>query len=196
MSYPKHYTVGFITFNSVYNVRMSVTLSHPRDFERAYDEHGRSVYAAALRILGSPAQAQDVTQDVFLRLWRKPESFDARRGGLGPYLRLMARSRALDLWREGQAAGRMTDRMVLAAIEPEPVDAPAPEAERNEDRAGVRAALRRLPQAQREALVLAYWGGLTADEIARRSQVPLGTAKSRIRLGLARLRQECGPLAA
>ena len=87
-------------------LRMSATLSDPRDFERAYDEHGRSVYAAALRILGSPAQAQDVTQDVFLRLWRKPESFDARRGGLGPYLRLMARSRALDLWREGQAAGR------------------------------------------------------------------------------------------
>jgi RNA polymerase sigma-70 factor, ECF subfamily len=191
-----HYTRGFITFNTVYNVRMPVTLTDPREFERAYDEHGRSVYAAALRILGSPAQAQDVTQDVFLRLWRKPESFDARRGGLGPYLRLMARSRALDLWREGQAAGRMTDRMVFAAIEPEPVDAPAPETERNEDRAGVRAALRRLPHAQREALVLAYWGGMTADEIARRSQVPLGTAKSRIRLGLARLRQECGPLAA
>jgi len=175
---------------------MPATLTDPREFERAYDDHGRSVYAAALRILGSPALAQDVTQDVFLRLWRKPESFDARRGGLGPYLRLMARSRALDLWREGQAAGRMTDRMVFAAIEPEPVDAPAPEAERNEDRAGVRAALRRLPHAQREALVLAYWGGLTADEIARRSKVPLGTAKSRIRLGLARLRQECGPLAA
>ena len=191
-----HYTRGFITFNTVYNVRMPVTLTDPREFERAYDEHGRSVYAAALRILGSPAQAQDVTQDVFLRLWRKPESFDARRGGLGPYLRLMARSRALDLWREGQAAGRMTDRMVFAAIEPEPVDAPEPETERNEDRAGVRAALRRLPHAQREALVLAYWGGMTADEIARRSQVPLGTAKSRIRLGLARLRQECGPLAA
>ncbi len=190
------YTRGFITFNTVYNVRMPATLTEPREFERAYEDHGRSVYAAALRILGSPALAQDVTQDVFLRLWRKPESFDARRGGLGPYLRLMARSRALDLWREGQAAGRMTDRMVFAAIEPEPVDAPAPEAERNEDRASVRAALRRLPPVQREALVLAYWGGLTADEIARRSQVPLGTAKSRIRLGLARLRQECAPLAA
>ena len=190
------YTRGFITFNTVYNVRMPVTLTDPREFERAYDEHGRSVYAAALRILGSPAQAQDVTQDVFLRLWRKPESFDARRGGLGPYLRLMARSRALDLWREGQAAGRMTDRMVFAAIEPEPVDAPAPEAERNEDRAGVRAALRRLPHAQREALVLAYWGGMTADEIARREHVPLGTAKSRIRLGMQKLRQECPALAA
>ena len=56
----------------------------------------------------------------------------------------------------------------------------------------MRAALRRLPPAQREALVLAYWGGMTADEIARRSHVPLGTAKSRIRLGLAQLREECG----
>ena len=56
----------------------------------------------------------------------------------------------------------------------------------------MRAALRALPTAQREALVLAYWGGMTADEIARRSHVPLGTAKSRIRLGLARLREECG----
>ena len=186
------------TFNGAYNERMSAPpLTDPREFERAYDEHGRSVYATALRILGNPAQAQDVAQDVFLRLWRRPQAYDARRGGLGPYLRLMARSRALDLWREGQAAGRMTDRLVVATDpEPEQTDAPVPSAERNEERAGVRAALRSLPQAQREALVLAYWGGMTADEIARRSDVPLGTAKSRIRLGLARLRQECGPLAA
>ena len=67
-----------------------------------------------------------------------------------------------------------------------------PAAERDEARDTVRAALRTLPPAQREALVLAYWGGMTADEIARRSHVPLGTAKSRIRLGLARLREECG----
>ena len=74
-------------------------------FSRVYDDHARSVHGAALRILGDPAQAQDVTQDVFLRLWRRPR-FDARRGELGSYLRLMARSRALDLCREGQAAGR------------------------------------------------------------------------------------------
>jgi RNA polymerase sigma-70 factor (ECF subfamily) len=65
-------------------------------------------------------------------------------------------------------------------------------AERGAEREAVRAALRQLPTAQREALVLAYWGGLTADQIARRSDVPLGTAKSRIRLGLAKLRDECG----
>jgi RNA polymerase sigma-70 factor (ECF subfamily) len=167
-------------------------LEDPQAFARLYDEHARGVYAAALKILGDPAQAQDVTQDVFLRLWRRPGSYDARRGQLGPYLRLMARSRALDLWREGQAAGRMGDRLrVVASVAEERVEeAPAPAAERDETRGLVRNALRSLPEAQREAIVLAYWGGMTADEIARRARVPLGTAKSRIRLGLARLREE------
>ena len=172
---------------------MAASLNDPRAFERVYDEHGRGVYAAALRILGNPAQAQDVAQDVFLRLWRRPESFDARRGELGSYLRLMARSRALDLWREGQAAGRASDRfaLVVGMGEGRVEEAPGPSAERDEARATVRMALHKLPEAQREALVLAYWGGMTADEIARRSHVPLGTAKSRIRLGLAKLREEC-----
>ena len=172
---------------------MAAQLSDPNEFEQIYDQHGRGVYAAALRILGSPVQAQDVTQDVFLRLWRRPAAFDARRGELGSYLRLMARSRALDLWREAQAAGRMSDRLeIVAGAAESPVDeAPAPALEREESRASVRSALHKLPPAQREALVLAYWGGMTADEIARRSQVPLGTAKSRIRLGLARMRREC-----
>ena len=176
---------------------MTNGLGDPRGFAKAYDEHSRGVYSAALRILGDPAQAQDVTQDVFLRLWRRPERYDAARGDLGAYLRLMARSRALDLWREGQAAGRMSDRLKVVVEHREaPVDGvPAPAAERREARSGVRAALERLPRAQREALVLAYWGGLTADEIARRSHVPLGTAKSRIRLGLARLRDEYGATA-
>jgi RNA polymerase sigma-70 factor, ECF subfamily len=167
-------------------------LSDPVTFARAYDEHARGVYGSALRILNDPARAQDVTQDVFLRLWRRPRRFDAGRGELGAYLRLMARSRALDLWREGQAAGRARDRLELVVADDEPrvEDRPAAMAERGEERDAVRAALRRLPEAQREALVLAYWGGLTADEIARRAGVPLGTAKSRIRLGLAKLRGE------
>ena len=175
---------------------MSANLSDPQVFQRVYDEQSRGVYAAAFRILGNAAQAQDVAQDVFLRVWRKPQAFDARRGELGSYLRLMARSRALDLWREGQAAGRATDRLkvVVARTEDRADDRPAPALEREADRAAVRQALRRLPPAQREALVLAYWGGLTADQIARRAEVPLGTAKSRIRLGLAKLREECGPL--
>jgi RNA polymerase sigma-70 factor (ECF subfamily) len=167
-------------------------LSDPATFARIYDEHARGVYAAAFRIVGSAAQAQDVTQDVFLKVWRRPRAFDARRGELGSYLRLMARSRALDLWREGQAAGRASDRLKLAVATSEGrvEDRPAAAAERAGERATVREALRHLPDAQREALVLAYWGGLTADQIAQRAHVPLGTAKSRIRLGLAKLREE------
>ena len=167
-------------------------LSDPAVFAQAYDEYAAGVYGAAYRILGDAARAQDVAQDVFLRLWRTPGRFDARRGELGAYLRLMARSRALDLWREGQAAGRASDRLklVVAQDEPRVEDRPAAVAERDDDRAAVRDALRKLPEAQREALVLAYWGGLTADQIATRAGVPLGTAKSRIRLGLAKLRAE------
>ena len=167
-------------------------LSDPATFARVFDEHSPGVQGAALRILGNAAQAQDVTQDVFLRVWRNPGRFDARRGELGSYLRLMARSRALDVWREGQAAGRASDRLkvVVTHEEPRVDDRPAVVAERDGDRATIRDALRTLPANQREALVLAYWGGLTAEEIARRAGVPLGTAKSRIRLGLAKLRAE------
>jgi RNA polymerase sigma-70 factor, ECF subfamily len=173
---------------------MGIDLRDPAAFGRVYDEHCGSVYATAFRVVGGAAQAQDVVQDVFLRLWRRPEAFDARRGELGPYLRLMARSRALDLWREGQAAGRASDRLkfAVAAADPGLDDRPAALAALEDERAVVREAIRRLPDAQREALVLAYWGGLTASEIAERAEVPLGTAKSRIRLALARLRDECG----
>jgi RNA polymerase sigma-70 factor (ECF subfamily) len=163
-------------------------LSDPVTFGRVYDEHRRGVHAAAHRVLKSSAAAQDVVQDVFLRVWRHPEKFDERRGELGGYLRLMARSRAVDLWREGQASGRAEDR--LKAIVGH--DGPRPDllALASADRSTIRAALGRLPVPQREALVLAYWGGMTADQIAVRAGVPLGTAKSRIRLGLARLRSE------
>lgn len=171
-----------------------MNLSDPATFSRVYDEQSRGVYAAAYRILNNAAQAQDVVQDVFLKVWRRPGSFDARRGELGSYLRLMARSRALDLWREGQAAGRAGDRLKLAASgeETRPEDRPSLMAERADVRRTVQGALRELPEHQREAVVLAHWGGLTADEIARRSGVPLGTAKSRIRLGLTKLREEFG----
>jgi RNA polymerase sigma-70 factor, ECF subfamily len=171
-------------------------LSDPVTFARVYDEHHRAVHASAYRVLGSAPQAQDVVQDVFLRVWRDPSKFDARRGEIGSYLRLMARSRAVDLWREGQAAGRASDRLKVVVARDAPKADPRPDEEAldGSDRRAVRDALGRLPDPQREALVLAYWGGLTAEQIARRSGVPLGTAKSRIRLGLARLRTEVGPM--
>src|ERR687898_3630386 len=108
---------------------MTQDLSDPAVFERVYDEHARSVYGAAYRVLGNAAQAQDVVQDVFLRLWRRPRTFDAGRGELGPYLRMMARSRALDLWREGQAAGRASDRLKVAVAQEPPREQERPSAE-------------------------------------------------------------------
>lgn len=171
-------------------------LSDPATFARMYDEHARGVHAAAMRVLGNGVQAQDVAQDVFLRVWRNPEKFDARRGELGGYLRLMARSRAVDLWREGQAAGRASDRLRVVVGGEAPRDEGRPDrlALQGADRSVLREALVRVPLPQREAIVLAYWGGLTAEEVARRVGVPLGTAKSRLRLGLARLRDELGGL--
>jgi RNA polymerase sigma-70 factor (ECF subfamily) len=176
----------------VYNVSVKADLRDPQAFRCAFNDHHRAVYTAAFRIVNDAALAQDVVQDVFLRLWRRPSSFDPARGDLGTYLRLLGRSRALDLWREGQVRGRAADRLkvVVGTDEPRVDDHPAVLAERDQDRAEVREALNKLPEAQREAIVLAYWGGLTADQIARRAHVPLGTAKSRIRLGLARLREE------
>ena len=167
----------------------------PRGFERVYDEHHRGVYAAAFRILGNAAQAQDVVQDVFLRLWRAPAAVRrrARRARLlpaadGP----LARARPLA---RGPGAGRAADRLKVVVARRRAARRRAPGAARRARRASARASARRsreLPEAQREALVLAYWGGLTADEIARRVDVPLGTAKSRIRLGLEKLRADAG----
>jgi RNA polymerase sigma-70 factor, ECF subfamily len=173
-------------------ITADMNLSDPATFARVYDEYGPAVYGTALRVLGNPAAAQDVAQDVFLRVWRRPGGFDARRGDLGAYLRLMARSRALDLWRSAQAGGRASDRLKIASgrDEARSEEQPVARFERTEHRATVRAALGTLPEPQREAVVLAYWGGLTADEIATRSGVPLGTAKSRVRLGLQRMRAE------
>jgi RNA polymerase sigma-70 factor (ECF subfamily) len=169
-------------------------ISDPAIYTAIYEQHRRGVFAAAYRILGNEAQADDVVQDVFIKVWRKPASFDAKRGELGSYLRLMARSRALDLWREGQAAGRASDRLKSAVVVGAAQGGERPDqvVERGEATDTVVDALRTLPGNQREAVVLAYWGGLTAEEVARRAAVPLGTAKSRIRLGLAKLRDEFG----
>jgi RNA polymerase sigma-70 factor (ECF subfamily) len=89
---------------------MTRDLGDPRGFRQAFAAHHRTVYAAAFGVLGDAAAAQDVVQDVFLRLWRRPDKFDAQRGDLATYLRLMGRSRAVDLWREGQVRGRAAPR--------------------------------------------------------------------------------------
>src|SRR3954451_25454280 len=97
-------------------------LRDPSQFSAAYDEHHRSVYATAYRVVGDHALASDVVQDVFLRLWRRPQAFDPARADLGTYLRLLARSRAIDLIRERQSRVRASDRLKVAVTEEAPRD--------------------------------------------------------------------------
>jgi RNA polymerase sigma-70 factor (ECF subfamily) len=176
-------------------IQRASSAGEARAFERLYDEHSAAVYRTALRVLGNPTQAQDVVQDVFLRLWRQPERFDATRGSLGTYVRVMAHTRAVDVWREAKVAGRARERMKVLALRDEgrPDDRPARALELSGDRRVVLSQLTRLPAVQRQALVLAYWGGLTAEEIAELCGLPVGTVKSRLRLGLIKMRQRCEP---
>jgi RNA polymerase sigma-70 factor (ECF subfamily) len=167
-------------------------LEDPHEFARAYRDHAGRVRASAMRVLKDPGRADDVAQEVFERLWRDPGRYDARRGELGSYLQLVARSRALDAWRADAALGRATDRLQTVSARDETAaedHGPAQIAERRETGSRLRELLRLLPPLQREAIVLSYWGGLSSAEIARATRVPLGTAKSRLRLAHEKLRE-------
>ncbi|HEV2999617.1 MAG TPA: sigma-70 family RNA polymerase sigma factor [Solirubrobacteraceae bacterium] len=172
-----------------------MNLQEPATFSRVYAQHAREVEAIARRILGDRAQAEDVTHDVFLRLWSRPQAYDPARADVGAYLRVLARSRAADAQRSRGAAARATERLRAAvppAAQPATGDGPAQRSERSDERRRLGRALGTLPMQQREALVLSYWGDLPDHQVARRSGVPLGTAKSRIRLGLGRMRAAYG----
>ena len=166
-------------------------LRDPRQFDRAYAEHAPAMLVAANRVLRDNAAAEDVVHDVFMALWRKPTAFDPARGSLASYLTMMARSRALDRWRTRVARESAVDR-VKQQLRPESViaeDAAAPVIRRESSHRVLRA-LDELPGDQREAVLLAFGKGMTGREIAQAAGVPLGTVKSRVRLGLARARTE------
>jgi RNA polymerase sigma-70 factor (ECF subfamily) len=168
-----------------------VDLSDPRQFEDAYKLHATRVRNAAQRVLRDSAAAEDVAQEVFVRLWQRPALFDARRGSLGPFLSVLARSRALDRLRSEGARDRARDRLgelhVLAAV---PEDGPAEALLRHAERDELLTALWRLPAAQRETVTLAYGAELNSAEIASRTNVGRATARSRLRLGLGKLRAD------
>lgn len=157
--------------------------------ERAYVEHRTEVFASAYGVLRDPDAAEDVVQDVFLRLGRD-RTFDPGRGGLGPYLRLLARSRALDQHRSARAAERTRERWARAEPRDLPYAEPGEAVMSSREHSRVRAAVAALPPTQREAIALVYWGDLSTAEVAARTAAPLGTTKSRVRLGLTRLRED------
>lgn len=151
-----------------------------------YDRFGRQVYSLALRILQDDAAAEDVTQEVFVKLWRNAMKFDPHRGRAGSWILHMAYTTAVDLLRSRRRAS--PSRFDHLPDEPDTASDTAGDAETAVMGAQVRGGLLRLPPEQRQALEMAYFGALTQQEIAGRLGIPLGTVKSRVRLGLEALR--------
>jgi RNA polymerase sigma-70 factor, ECF subfamily len=163
-------------------------------FARLYDRHADLVYSVALRVLADTALAEDIAQDVFLRLWRTPAAYDAGRGRFVSWLVSVARNRAVD---EVRMRGRRRLREIGEHdVGEEPVDVRAEDpqlaAQVQAERLAVRRALALLPEEQRVALELAYFSGLTQQEIAQRLNQPLGTVKTRTRLAMKKLRAVLG----
>ena len=152
----------------------------------AFDQLGSAVYGAALRVLGQWHAAQDVAQDVFVELWSHPGRYDPAAGSLRTYLTVLARRRAIDVVRS--ELRRIARQERNHRLTPQPgVASPSDEVEAAEAAGVVRAAVRLLPDSQREVVELAYFGGLSYREVALAIGIPEGTAKSRLRLALAKL---------
>jgi RNA polymerase sigma-70 factor (ECF subfamily) len=170
------------------SARFSATVT-PSDFCELYERHWDDAFRAAHDVLRDASLAEDVTQEVFLRLW-SGSGYDAGRGPVEPYVRLLARSRALDLWRRARARERMRDRLACGAREARAAEDPEHALLSAAERELARVAVRRLPPEQRQAVGLAYWADMTAQEAASAQGIPLGTAKSRLRLAVSKLARD------
>jgi len=163
-----------------------------------YDRYGHVLYAVAYRIVGERADAEEVVVDAFAQAWRDAPRFEPARGSVAGWLTMIVRSRALDLVRARSrrhritttaAAARPDAPLAMGARQPDPTVG----MDHAERRREVREALAALSAPQREAIELAYYEGLSQSEIAERLQEPLGTIKTRIRLGMQKLRDALRP---
>jgi RNA polymerase sigma-70 factor, ECF subfamily len=150
-----------------------------------YDRYGRLVFSMALRIAQDHGAAEEITQDVFVRCWRSIDRYHLQQGSLATWLLTIAHHRAIDELRSRRGKSQRreisADHMhLLTANEPAIDDVLL--------RGDVRVALAALPQPQREAIELIFWGGLTRREVAAQLSVPLGTVHTRLRLGMDKLR--------
>lgn len=151
-----------------------------------FDQLASSVYGGALRVLGNGSAAQDVVQDVFVELWRHPDRYDPAAGSLRTYLMVLARHRAVDVMRSELRRVARQERHYRLSPAHSPGSA-GDEVLAAETASVVRAAVQLLPDGQRRVVELAYFEGLTCREVASAMGIPEGTAKSRLRLAMAKL---------
>lgn len=159
-----------------------------RAFGELFDLASRRVYGMVMAIVRDPAQSEEVAQDVFLEIWRTTSRFDPARGSVLGWVLAIAHRRAVDRVRASQAA-RNRDQRYLDGNQLITYDATSDEVISSLEAERVRAALEKIPREHRTALMLAYFEGCTHAEVAERLGIPLGTAKSRIRDGLVKLRE-------
>ncbi len=160
-----------------------------------YDESCQLVYSLALRILGDAADAEEVTLDVYSQVWRNPRRFDPERGTVRTWLATLARSRAIDRLRSRAARRQREEPFPERPEFPDTTACPEEAGAAGQQRRLLEAALRELAPEQREAIELAYFLGLSHSELAARLGQPLGTVKTRIRLGMMKLRDLLQPIA-
>ncbi|MFY9740949.1 MAG: sigma-70 family RNA polymerase sigma factor [Candidatus Sulfotelmatobacter sp.] len=152
-----------------------------------YARYSGIVYSVGLRVLGDTGAAEDILQDVFMKLWRNPEVFDENRGSLAGWLAVITRNRAIDALRKRRPESDLDD--VIVSVEPDMVRG----ADWNRTLTKIRATLAGMPSPQRSALEMAFFEGLTHTEIAGKTGEALGTIKTRIRAGLKALRSALNP---
>jgi len=158
-----------------------------------YDRYSARLLGLAQRILGDTGEAEEVLQEVFLHVWKAAATFDASRGPVLAWLLVATRSRSIDRLRSRRPRWSAGARSLEEAPETASREDIEADAAGREWEAKCRAAIAELPEEQRRALELAYFEGLTHQEIAQRTATPLGTVKTRVRLGLMKLRERIAP---
>lgn len=161
-----------------------------------YDRYAKLVYSIALNAIGEQGLAEEIVQEVFIRIWEKASSFDSNRGKLYTWIVSITRNRSIDLLRKSKTRRESIHRYwtEFDLLEETTSENPERRAESQIEQQRVRAALRQLPEEQRQALALAYFKGLSQSEIANVLDEPLGTIKTRIRLGMKKLRALLEPM--
>jgi RNA polymerase sigma-70 factor, ECF subfamily len=163
-----------------------------RAFEVVFDRHADAAFSLAYRMCGRRSTAEDVVQEAFLSLWRSGARYDRQRGSVRSWVLGVVHNRAIDLFRrESVRTGQDVNSEGIVERMPAPEDT-AGEVQSHEDAAEVRTALNDLPADQRQVIELAYFGGFTHTQIASMLQLPAGTVKGRMRLGLTKLRMALG----